>query len=388
MIAAVLGILHAIGILLLVLLLLILLLLAVVLLIPFRYRFDGVTFPKTGESGGQSRLAKDEESDGQSRLAKDGESKNQVFFAEGRVSWLFRLAEIHCKYEDGLSITGRFAFFRFFHMDTTQDEDEDADDAQTLKTDETKTSKPASEAAQGMPRTPKETDADRIDESGKQLTQSEEEEILSALKRDMKNDAEHAESNVFTKLRERLRSIRHRDENRPKAERIVEIDFFHILEKADAIRSKWEEGWDGFVQSAEEWEERLERYRHRIRRIQSRIEDARNRNAVRILGGFVRNVLKHICPNKIWGKVLLGFEDPANTGFALALLGTVRSAFIPEIVVESDFEREIIDAEIHAKGRIRLGNILWYIMMVVIRRDVWRLYKSIKKIREDWKNGR
>ncbi len=192
MIAAVLGILHAIGILLLVLLLLILLLLAVVLLIPFRYRFDGVTFPKTGESGGQSRLAKDEESDGQSRLAKDGESKNQVFFAEGRVSWLFRLAEIHCKYEDGLSITGRFAFFRFFHMDTTQDEDEDADDAQTLKTDETKTSKPASEAAQGMPRTPKETDADRIDESGKQLTQSEEEEILSALKRDMKNDAEHA----------------------------------------------------------------------------------------------------------------------------------------------------------------------------------------------------
>lgn len=484
MIPMILGILKGIGILILVLLALLLLLLALVLLVSFRYTVHAKTFPAAqnfpdmqklpllqnltdtqellltqnfpatqDHPFGQNQPATQDHPFAQNQPAEEG-SEKQAVWAEARLSWLFRFFNVYLKYEEGLEIIAKVAFFKVFAMNTKEESEEDAkDEDDFIETDIHEAGSHGEQEndleSEGNPKIdtnvspwhevgPDPANGEKLDgvvaakeempsgagngsghatldnttmnQNG--ISKKDQEDIIQTLL----EDERRGKSNFISRIKERLRLIRTgksangrkgADSGRAEASRkdadgrnaglgeesgrkkpMIEVDVFGILDRLDACLEWLEDKYEDLLLKIEDWQSQIERFQVKLERLQAQYEDERNRNAVQVLLHFAWKSLKHIAPKSPSGKVRLGFDDPASTGKAIGMMMVFRNTFYPNVLVESDFEKKIIDADIHLKGRIRLGNILWYALQVVVKKDIWYLYKNVKKIRKEWKNGR
>lgn len=87
---------------------------------------------------------------------------------------------------------------------------------------------------------------------------------------------------------------------------------------------------------------------------------------------IVKKVIHHIRPRKLKTFVKFGLENPAHTGELYALLCLMYGIYGKDIILEPDFEHTILEGEFQFKGRIRLINLIYYVIY---------LYR-IKKLRE------
>ncbi len=87
---------------------------------------------------------------------------------------------------------------------------------------------------------------------------------------------------------------------------------------------------------------------------------------------IVKKTIRHIRPQKLKTSVKFGAGNPAYTGQLYALLCLMYGIYGKDIILEPDFEHTILEGEFQLKGRIRLINLIYYIIY---------LYR-IKKLRE------
>lgn len=87
---------------------------------------------------------------------------------------------------------------------------------------------------------------------------------------------------------------------------------------------------------------------------------------------IVKKTIRHIRPQKLKTSVRFGVENPAYTGQLYALLCLMYGIYGKDIILEPDFEHTILEGEFQLKGRIRLINLIYYMIY---------LYR-IKKLRE------
>ena len=66
----------------------------------------------------------------------------------------------------------------------------------------------------------------------------------------------------------------------------------------------------------------------------------------------IKTLLGHIKPNKIKGNIEFGFDDPANTGELLGVIGMLFPVLPEELIIIPDFTESVFKGWIDAKGRI------------------------------------
>ncbi len=91
-------------------------------------------------------------------------------------------------------------------------------------------------------------------------------------------------------------------------------------------------------------------------------------------------LLKHTKPRKLEGCLEFGFQDPSITGYAMALYGILYPVWSPKLIVEPDFEKEVLHCSVKVKGRIRACHFAKAGLRLFLSKDVRRVIKSVKNI--------
>lgn len=126
--------------------------------------------------------------------------------------------------------------------------------------------------------------------------------------------------------------------------------------------------WNGFLYKEEEVQKK-------IRHIADFFAANENHAGMRVLLEHGKKAFSHIWPKKWKGWIRFGLEDPAETGKALGMLAVLCGVVGSFPNIEPDFEQEIFEGNLKAKGRIRVATLL----RIVIH--VWRneAFKALKR---------
>lgn len=136
---------------------------------------------------------------------------------------------------------------------------------------------------------------------------------------------------------------------------------------------------------------KLKRKRFSFSRLSSIINFIREKatkDTIRFLRGELFGLIKHISPRRICGIVRFGFSDPATTGIVLGIISLFPFAYQEGLTISPDFEEEVFEARGKAKGRIRVVRLCRIAIRVYRNRDVKKLVRRYKKLKEELSNGR
>lgn len=88
-------------------------------------------------------------------------------------------------------------------------------------------------------------------------------------------------------------------------------------------------------------------------------------------------MIKAVLPRK-W-KVIgeLGFSDPCTTGQIMGVLGAMYPIFGNKVQIVPDFENEVMNLEGSVKGHIRLGNLLYQLISLILNRHCFKVIKLV-----------
>ena len=90
-------------------------------------------------------------------------------------------------------------------------------------------------------------------------------------------------------------------------------------------------------------------------------------------------MLKHILPRKMKVISAFGFDDPATTGYVLALHALLPVSVGKKIVLQPDFERSFFECEFKIKGAVNAWSLLHQLLCIILDKNCRALYQIVKK---------
>ncbi len=91
-------------------------------------------------------------------------------------------------------------------------------------------------------------------------------------------------------------------------------------------------------------------------------------------------VLKKSLPRKCDVKVMFGSGDPASTAEIMAAYGALYPVLYKKVEYTPDFERKVVKADVHLKGRLTLFVFLYAVAVCFLNKDVKKTIRRFKKI--------
>lgn len=327
-------ILKIIGILLASVIGLLLLVTAVLLFVPVRYRLQG--------------------------------HKTEDYAVEAKVSWLLHLIRARIEYtsESKLFYEVHILWFLFLSSDEAWKAAKEA--KQKRKAEEkakkqkekrakakAKRKKQQQKSGKPYPRTSTVEKAQEITPLTKTQTVSEENSFSAEEPADTsQSEAETEKKNWFKKILEKIRTI-----------------LQTVREKCRAIRKTIEALWK------------------KADTIVAFLKDETNKAAFRTSWTTLVQILKHLGPTKIRGYLAFGMEDPATTGYILAVLGIFYGKYGKSFSIRPNFEEKQLESEIKAKGRIRMSRLLYLALKLWRNKEFKGLIDNIKQLKSDTKTN-
>lgn len=98
------------------------------------------------------------------------------------------------------------------------------------------------------------------------------------------------------------------------------------------------------------------------------------RQALKSLWAATKKILRHIFPVKLQGKLVFGFDDPAKTGYALALAGSCYPLYHNQIQIVPVFDQAVLEGNIKFRGRIVLGYLALQALLLYRNKEIKRTY--------------
>ena len=110
-------------------------------------------------------------------------------------------------------------------------------------------------------------------------------------------------------------------------------------------------------------------------------EDAVHRSTFSKVIKELQRLLRTLCPQKadVWLK--FGFEDPALTGYALAMLSLIYPYVGEYTRLQPDFENKVLKGKAYVKGKIRVVHILIPALSLLLDKNVRITYHHIRRFR-------
>jgi len=113
------------------------------------------------------------------------------------------------------------------------------------------------------------------------------------------------------------------------------------------------------------------------------LKDETNKSAFSASWTTLVQILKHVGPTKVQGYLAFGMDDPAATGYILAVLGIFYGRFGKSFSIRPNFEEKQFETEIRAKGRIRACRLLSLALKLWKNKDFKTLLDNIKQLKAD-----
>ena len=111
------------------------------------------------------------------------------------------------------------------------------------------------------------------------------------------------------------------------------------------------------------------------------IED--NRKGIGRVYAGLKKTLKHILPYKVKGVVRIGLDDPCSTGYLLGALSMAYPIYADKIQIIPDFQEEVLEGQVDAKGRIRAFTLLIIGIKLILNDNFKTLLKNVKELKEE-----
>lgn len=105
--------------------------------------------------------------------------------------------------------------------------------------------------------------------------------------------------------------------------------------------------------------------------------DSGNKRALTLLWSSTRKLLSHIWPRVLDGHLIFGFDDPAVTGYALAVLSMMPGGDGTDMTVTPVFDRKYLDCAGRLQGRVRLAVPAWIVLKIYFDKDCRKLYSEV-----------
>ena len=313
----VLTILKVLGIVLAVILGLVILLLLIVLLVPLRYTLEG-KFHEEKEAG-------------------------------IRITWLLRLITAVGGYRDGIYYSLK-VFGKTILSSEKKHPKEKPEEGQELQDEpvESMIDKPPEEEAgpgtEEAPGSPGEEKAETPEEETAPEEEEEPEETAGGKKKKKKA----------------------KKPKKPKPERPP------LRERIEAFFDSLDEKLESFEETAEEISEKISWW-------QDFLTDEENQETFALLLREVMKILCHIRPRKMSGYLTLGLEDPYTMGQAMSAAAFLWPFYQEDFRFTPVFDEKIIDGEVSAVGRIRLGYVAVCAVRVLLDRNFRRILRMVLK---------
>ena len=93
---------------------------------------------------------------------------------------------------------------------------------------------------------------------------------------------------------------------------------------------------------------------------------------------LLKKMWKHVRPRKLQGNIHFGLEDPATTGQLLGVVGMLYPVYRNHFVIAPDFEQQIFEGKIYAKGRVQIGRMTFLALRFMLTRD---FFKTVQRAR-------
>lgn len=117
----------------------------------------------------------------------------------------------------------------------------------------------------------------------------------------------------------------------------------------------------------------------KIHKVRAFLDKEENRDAIRLLKKQIFKLIRHVMPKKIRGRVRFGFDDPSTTGQILTYISPFYGLYAESVTVEPVFDERVMEGEIHLKGRIRLGSLIWIVVRVFLNKNFRNLLKTWRR---------
>lgn len=323
MLGILLSILKILGIILLAVLGVVILVLLVLLLVPVRYRISG----------------------------KWNAEEKRI---EGKATWLFRLVHVSVSADkDGQHIVPKIMGIDLKKRSERKEKREKHKKKE--KKNKRKKEKRKMEKRK-MEKMEKETEKKKPIISEKKETEIKKTEIKEAEIKKTEMNVEEEKTNDFPEKIDNIEPIQKKS--------IFQKIYEKIINVLSAV-SKVAKAWRGLFENAQE----LQKKKDKIFDFFCEKEALEAKDKMfRIL----KKAFRHIRPQKLKTSIRFGLENPADTGQLYAVLCLLYGIYGKDTVLEPDFENKILEGEIQIKGRIRLLNLIYYVIY---------LYR-IKKLKE------
>lgn len=334
--------LKCLGILLLVILGLLLLVVLLVLLAPVRYK---------------------------GRLDKK-EAPEEVFRADGLVSWLNPLLRVRIRYtEKKLHYTVRIFGLCLLNSDKPKKDKpvkEKKKKSKKVKKSKKKKQKPEKESAVPASEVHEIAENAGMAEPATENRPEGADASETAVGESLSESAETAEQEAGDASGEA-------DEAKGKKKGSLFAKIKQIIAKIKAIPEKIKEKVTHIVKTVKLlW--------HKKEKVVLFLQDELHKTAIGKAWDTIKQILRHILPGKIKGQVEFGTGDPASTGKALGVLGMLYAWYGKGITVVPDFYEKRVVAELSFKGRIRFGTLLIKGLRLIRDKHVKRFIKNFKKL--------
>ncbi len=122
--------------------------------------------------------------------------------------------------------------------------------------------------------------------------------------------------------------------------------------------------------------------RQKIKIVVDFVKDEINKEGFKTIYGSLKKLLKHLMPTELNLQLLFGTGDPCSTGQALGVLSILYSLYGQHIEITPDFENEVVEGKLDAKGRIRLFTVIMIVIKLICDKKFKRLKNNFNALKE------
>ncbi len=337
------------------LLLLIVVLLIIVLIVPIRYQVEGEFLEK--KPGGR-----------------------------GKITWFFYLIYMTFVYEEDFRIQVRVFGFKVFDSakglprktkhkkqseETTRevvpDASEKVQEGQVLEVDKNEEAdlKKERESSDGLAAWEKKIEAESEEEA--EFARRIEAEFSQQSSPNGVNVLGQSEQNVSYNMEQSSETLQNEEDN------ISEKEKKTLSEKIGSIKLKIQEiiqKIKDIIAKIQEGKLKVKHYLELWNRKETQITFSR---AKKKFGGMIKAILPRKW--KIVGEV--GFDNPATTGQVMGVLGAMYPILGNKVQIMPNFENAVMNIEGNVKGHIRLGNLLYQLVSLILNRHCFKFIKLL-----------
>ena len=103
---------------------------------------------------------------------------------------------------------------------------------------------------------------------------------------------------------------------------------------------------------------------------------------------WIKNFIKRIAPKNLKIYLEIGREDPADTGYIMAILSVLYPLYYSFANIAGNYEKECLYVKIGADGKIALWQLIYSIIQYIRLESVKELIKTVRTNRREKDNGR